>query len=751
MRISLGIFILLHSCIALFGTGPVPVTITREADRYQLYRAGEPFFVKGVGGTQNLKLLRDSGANTIRTWTARQLEGIVDDVADHDLAAVAGLWIEHERHGFDYDDEDAVARQLEELKARVDRLKDHPALLIWGVGNEVELSYSNPKVWDTVEALAAYIKSVDPHHPVMTVIAYPDRDKISHILERCPSLDLIGVNAYGGIHALPRVLTELGWEKPYLVTEWGPTGFWESGSTPWGAELEATSTQKAAAIKQRYRYITDDPRCLGSFVFLWGQKQERTPTWFGMFLEDGSQTEAVDVMQELWTGKPPEIKAPQISPLFLNGFLQQDFKGLRYRPGEKILVHFQRYRGNPEALEVHWELLPESTDKKWGGDREQRPPSLPFEYRERDFETIQFQAPQEPGPYRLFVTVTGPQNKAATANIPFLVLNPPYRQSSQDLLIGQVMAVAYSGFRAGQHPDRGVGAVNPTREEILEDLSILQDQGFRLIRVYDSRENSRMVLELIKEHQLPIQVLLGIWLDAEISSHETCAWLTEPIPDEVLAANREKNRREVQRGIQLARAFPEIVMGVSVGNESQVDWNDHQVPLDDHIDYVRQVKAAVEQPVTVAENYLWWAREGAPLARELDFVGVHTYPIWEGKTIEEALSFTRANIQQVHEALPGSQIAVLEAGWPTTSNEFPNQASEGNQERYYRELKDWAESTNTTVFFFEAFDEPWKGDPDNPLGAEKHWGLYFEDRTPKAGKRPREEPNPEKASPPGYP
>jgi beta-glucanase (GH16 family) len=155
------------------------------------------------------------------------------------------------------------------------------------------------------------------------------------------------------------------------------------------------------------------------------------------------------------------------------------------------------------------------------------------------------------------------------------------------------------------------------------------------------------------------------------------------------------------------------------------------VPLDRVIDYVRRVKQGVEQAVTVADNYEWWAEDGAPLAAEVDFIGVHTYPMWEHKTIDEALDSTIENIDDVQAALPGKQIAILEAGWATTASEFPEQANEANQARYYREIKQWAAARDITVFFFEAFDEPWKGNPANALGAEKHWGLFRVDRTPK--------------------
>lgn len=305
------------------------------------------------------------------------------------------------------------------------------------------------------------------------------------------------------------------------------------------------------------------------------------------------------------------------------------------------------------------------------------------------------------------------------------------QQNTDQLIGGEVMAIAYSGFREGQHPDRGDGAVNPSDADILEDLQILAEHDFKLIRLYDSKENSQRTLELIREHGLPIKVLLGIWLDAEFSNHEGCPWLLEPIPDTKLAANIRANAEEIQRGIDLARQFEDIVVAVNVGNEALVEWNDHMVPLDSVINYVRLVKAAINQPVTVADNYEWWISDGAPLAAEVDFLGIHTYPAWEEKTIDEALAYTIENMERVRAALPDSPVAILEAGWATTAIEFGDRANEEDQKRHYFELKEWATATNITVFFFEAFDEPWKGNPDVPDGAEKHWGVFFVDRTPK--------------------
>jgi exo-beta-1,3-glucanase (GH17 family) len=306
------------------------------------------------------------------------------------------------------------------------------------------------------------------------------------------------------------------------------------------------------------------------------------------------------------------------------------------------------------------------------------------------------------------------------------------QQRQDDLLAGMIKAVAYSGFRSGQHPDRGDGAVNPTDEEILEDLEILtKDSNFRLIRLYDSRENSEAVLRIIRANNMDLKVMLGIWLRAELSNHEGCPWLDEPIPDSVLDMNKILNRRELERGIQLAREYEDIVVTVNVGNEALGSWTDHLIEMDTVIEYVKKVKIAVSQPVTVAENYFWWANEGSELAKEVDFIAVHTYPVWEERDIDEGLSFTIENIQTVRDALPDSRIVIAEAGWATIATEFGERASEEKQMRYYEELFDWASEMNITTFWFEAFDEDWKGDPNDPMGAEKHWGLFTVDREPK--------------------
>jgi exo-beta-1,3-glucanase (GH17 family) len=240
-----------------------------------------------------------------------------------------------------------------------------------------------------------------------------------------------------------------------------------------------------------------------------------------------------------------------------------------------------------------------------------------------------------------------------------------------------------------------------------------------------------MVLRVIRENNMNIKVLLGIWLKAELSNHEGCPWLEEPIPDSILSENKELNLKEIETGINLSNQYKDIIVSVNVGNEALVEWNDHMVDTETIIDYVKKVQREIKQPVTVADNFKWWAESGMELSKVVDYVSIHVYPIWEGQDIDTAMEYSIANVKEVCEALPKSKIVITELGWPTTSSEYGEIANEENQLRYFNETMAWAEEMNITTFFFEAFDEPWKGNPDNPLGAEKHWGIFTIDRKPK--------------------
>jgi exo-beta-1,3-glucanase (GH17 family) len=266
-------------------------------------------------------------------------------------------------------------------------------------------------------------------------------------------------------------------------------------------------------------------------------------------------------------------------------------------------------------------------------------------------------------------------------------------------------AIDYSGYRAGQSPDLNRF---PTQAQILEDLTILK-KNWKLIRLYGADQHSQDVLEVIQHNKLGIKVLLGIWLDGRLG-HEG------------------KTAEQVATGIRLANQYKKTVLAVSVGNEILVSWSDHKLTEEKATEYVEQVKKAVRCPVTVADDFIYW-RQQTNLADQVDFITMHAYPIWGREDIDTALASTIKDYESVRKAHPGKTIVLGEAGWAsytTGDQHVPRAGDEMKQKRYFEELTAWAKANNVTTFYFEAFDEPWKGS-----GTEGHWGLFSADRKAK--------------------
>ncbi len=291
----------------------------------------------------------------------------------------------------------------------------------------------------------------------------------------------------------------------------------------------------------------------------------------------------------------------------------------------------------------------------------------------------------------------------------------------------QGRAICYSGYREGQSPD---SRTYPSVAQIREDLHLLA-RHWPLLRLYDCSLHAERVLQVIRDDGLPLRVMLGAYLGAEMNNFG-CPW-GGTYSEEQLDASRRENAAELERLVRLAREHPHTVFSVAVGNEATVDWSDHIVPVPKMIEYVRWVKARLPQPVTFCENYVPWQHKLRDLVPELDFLSLHTYPVWEYKPIHEALDYTKDNIASVARLYPGKTIVITEAGWCTNSNGRGMNAEHAVQELqalYYRDLMAWTQAEGLLCFVFEAFDEPWKGSTD-PLEPEKHWGLFTVDRRPK--------------------
>ena len=244
---------LLSTVWAVSAVGQSKAVLETRDGQHRLARNGEPYFIKGVGGDSHLAELAAAGGNSIRTWSTDNLAAVLDEAHEHKLTVCVGFWLGHERHGFNYQDEASVINQLTACTDAVREFKDHPAVLLWGIGNEMEGEGTNPAIWYAVEHIARECKRIDPGHPTMTVIAELGKHKVQSIERFCPSIDIIGVNSYGGTSTLAERYRAAGGTKPYIVTEFGPLGPWEVGKTAWGSPLEATSTAKGEMYAQGYR------------------------------------------------------------------------------------------------------------------------------------------------------------------------------------------------------------------------------------------------------------------------------------------------------------------------------------------------------------------------------------------------------------------------------------------------------------------------------------------------------------------
>ena len=295
------------------------VKIVGEEGSWRLERNGKPYFVRGAGGVADYAAFAAAGGNSVRTWGADRAAETLAAAGRHGVTVTVGFWLPHQSEGANYSDpkwcEGLTAGVLETVRA----VKGHPGLLMWALGNEMELGIADEEVlWKYIDWLARQVKSVDPDHPVGTVVAEVWPAKVEKIMRLAPSLDWLGINSYGGVHTVGERWRAMGGRKPYVITEFGPPGPTELGLNAFGCPNEWTSTRKADWYEQAYRanMLADKDRyCLGSYAFIWTYKVEGTPTWFGMHTHDGETLAAAERLQELWDRVPLANRVPTVEPM----------------------------------------------------------------------------------------------------------------------------------------------------------------------------------------------------------------------------------------------------------------------------------------------------------------------------------------------------------------------------------------------------------------------------------------------------
>ncbi|MGX5820681.1 glycoside hydrolase family 2 TIM barrel-domain containing protein [Chitinophaga lutea] len=405
------------------------VYIGQSGGRYTIFRDGKPFTIKGAAGAEELKALKEAGGNTVRTWDTVRLGALLDEAQAAGLAVIPGLYIPTSNTLDFYRDTAAVTALCQAYERVVERYKGHPALLMWCLGNEVDFPY-RPRFQPFYKAynrLLDMIHARDPDHPVTTAVVNFNRRNIYNLRWKVPQLDLISLNIFGQLENLRSDLKDFAWfwDGPFVITEWGINGPWESFTTAWGAPLENTSNKKADIYLQRYKdYMpVEDARFLGACVFYWGHKQEVTHTWFSLFAPNGARSATAQTMQYIWSGKEPDHKAPALKYMLIEGKGAGD--NILLGPGADHSAELLLESPGNDSLRYEWEIMPEDWFIRFRYDANLRkPPVLDSLLLSQEGNTARFRTPLREGPYRIFVTVYDTYGNFATTNTPFYVVAP---------------------------------------------------------------------------------------------------------------------------------------------------------------------------------------------------------------------------------------------------------------------------------------------------------------------------------------
>jgi len=414
--------------VVLAAPMPAKVELVQQPDgAWQLLREGKPYAILGAGGVDHLELLAKLGGNSIRTWGIKQLEetdasgrNLLDRAHALGLTVSPGIWVQQPRHGFNLDDPRQVGKQREAVREAVRRYKDHPAILVWGLGNEVEIQRKPedyPRIFRELNELARIVKAEDPDHPIMTILAGAAEPKIQAVMENYPEIDILGINSYGSSTGVPEKLRAAGWTKPYIQTEYGPKGPWECPKTDWDAAIEPSPREKAESYRAAYdaNAVGFRRQCLGTYAFKWGTKQEVTSTWFGLFLDSGEKTPSVDAIARCWTGRWPENRSPMITKV------EADFINRTVAPGSERTLAIRAEDPEGDVLASEAWVMAEAAKPTIGGDKEAVPARIDGCLAATAPLAYTFRAPGQPGNYRAFVKVSDGRGGACTQSLAFRV------------------------------------------------------------------------------------------------------------------------------------------------------------------------------------------------------------------------------------------------------------------------------------------------------------------------------------------
>lgn len=414
----------LAGCPSTGLAGAGHVQISKNGTTFTMTRDGAPYYVKGIDGAENLDLALQSGVNSIRTFDSTGAQALLDSAAMHCMTVSLGVSLSN--MPADYTNQTYLASKRAEVTGLLSTIKSHPALLTWVVGNEIQLAAGNDNQTTVgfVQELTQTIHQQDPNHPVLTAVAGANATFVNHLVQWAPALDALGINSYAGVGTVNNDMARTMFTGPFLITEWGPTGWWEAPMTSWGRPIEETSGAKGRVYQSRYLTFAHMGRVLGDYVFLWAQKIESTPTWFGMFLETntdlgiaGESLPTVDTMTFNWLGAYPANRAPDVTALTLGG--KAATGNVALTAGQTVPAVVTVTEPDGDTMSYVWEILQDPTvaTSNMGEMRQPRVGNP----QKGTTPMLNVTVPTTAGQYRLFVYVLDGKGHAGTANIPFRV------------------------------------------------------------------------------------------------------------------------------------------------------------------------------------------------------------------------------------------------------------------------------------------------------------------------------------------
>jgi hypothetical protein len=393
-----------------------------EPERAARYKAFRNFQIKGICGTARLDLATAYGANTIRTYVPPSREQL-DEYQKMGLKVVVGIWMPNQGENRDkkkgkwnYDYNKGADNQVKSFAETVDRIGDHPAILLWCLGNEVHL---DPLYLTTVNRMSELLHKKHPKQLSSLTMINAQEEKIALIKQYAPDLDVIGYNSYGaGAVKGASQRLEQQWGRAYYVSEFGPGGPWWGRKTAWGVVYEQSYDVKLGDLRKSFESIDAAPRCLGSTMFLWGYWSQQIPTYFSAFLTpegiggkpDDQKLYITPMAEEFchyWSGKYPAQRGPVLTKI---GFADFPDKGdAIFQAGQRFTVTAAAQPGSTSKLSYRWWIVGDGKGVAVGPINTDQP-------------TVELEAPQTPGDkYDVMAFVIADDQLASGFTVPIKV------------------------------------------------------------------------------------------------------------------------------------------------------------------------------------------------------------------------------------------------------------------------------------------------------------------------------------------